>query len=378
VRLLILTGEFAPFRGGIATYARELALAGHEAGHEVTVAAPDYGADQRDVDAAWPFRVERYRGGVPDMKGLPGRILAARRIAASGRFDVVHAADWPFFIPVRLLGRRRAPRRVLTLHGTEVIYMQAPRRRRLLDLLGFWRRGWATWISNSRFTHESALAAFPIAPEDARAVPLGVSRSWFDGHLPRGEARAALGLADEVVLVSLGRLVPRKGHLVLAEALAGLPAELAARVRWWVIGPPVDEAFAAALRERIGTLRVETHLFGPLPDAEVKQRLSAADLFCLPGYRGEAGEVEGFGLVFLEAAAYGVPAIATRSGGIGEAVEDGVTGLLVPERDAEALTGALATMIRDDAGRARMAEAARRRAAGATWARVFADTFGPA
>lgn len=377
MKILLLTSEFLPFRGGIGTYARELAGAATKAGHQVVVAAPDYGADQSAADAVLPYRVVRFPGAVPSMRGLPRRIMVARRLAAAERFDVVHAADWPFFIPARLLPRRTAPRRLLTLHGTEVIYMQHARRRRLLDLIGFWRRGWARWVANSRYTRDLALAAFPLAPEDVAAVPLGVADDWRAGRADRTEARASLGLGDEAVIVSLGRVVPRKGHAVLAEALALLPPALAARARWWVIGPSVDGEHAEALRARAATLPVATEFLGMLPDDEVRRRLSAADLFCLPGYQDEEGRVEGFGLVFLEAGAYGVPSVATRSGGIPEAVEDGVTGLLVPERDALALARALERLIADEPLRLRMAAAAEARAAAATWHCVMEDTYEP-
>jgi glycosyltransferase involved in cell wall biosynthesis len=265
---------------------------------------------------------------------------------------------------------------MLTLHGTEVIYMQHARRRRLLDLLGFWQPGWARWIGNSRYTRDLALRAFPLAPRDVAAVPLGVADEWRAGRVDRTRARASLGLGDEAVIVSLGRLVPRKGHAVLAEALALLPPALAAHVRWWVIGPSIDGEHAQALRARAATLPVSTEFLGALSDDDLKRRLSAADLFCLPGYQDEEGRVEGFGLVFLEAGAYGLPSVATRSGGIAEAIEDGETGLLVPERDALALARALERLLADEPLRLRMAVAAEGKAAKATWHRVMEETYG--
>jgi phosphatidylinositol alpha-1,6-mannosyltransferase len=378
MRILLLTSEFPPFNGGIATYARELAAAAMSAGHDVTVLAPDYGTNQAAGDAGLPGRVLRFAGAAADAKGLPARIRATRRLLATERFDIVHAVDWPFFIPVAL-APRRAARVLLTVHGSEIIYMQATKRRLLLALVGFWRRGWAQWIGNSRYTVELLLNAFPaIRKADTRAVPLAVGEEWHMRRVPRTAARASFGLAEgDLVVASLGRVVPRKGHLDLAAALMLIPDELAARVHWWVIGPLNEPNHADRVRAAAAALPVRAKLFGGLPAEEVSARLCAVDLFCLPGYQDEGGRVEGFGLVFLEAGAFGVPSVATCSGGIPEAVPDG-TGLLVSERDPVALADAITRVLGDDALRARLAEAAEAHAAQATWEKVMLDTYGAA
>lgn len=377
-RLALLTSEFVPFHGGIGAYARELAIAAAAAGHEVTVLAPDYGQDCTAIDRVLPFTVRRFSSGAPTMRGLPRRIVETWRLLRSARFDIVHAADWPFFIPVRLArGLLHGAHVLLTVHGTEIIYMEAPKRRRMLDAIGFWRLGWASWIANSRYTADLLLDRFPQVPAaTVRAVPLGVATQWTAGRTERTAARAALHVMDDrIVIVSLGRVVPRKGHSVIAEALALLPRAIAAQIDWWVIGPRLDVDYAATLAAATRDLAARTAFLGGLPDADVRLRLSAADLFCLPGYQDDGGRVEGFGLVFLEAGAYGVPSVATRSGGIPEAVEDGVTGLLVPERNPAALADAIVRLVEDAPLRARMGTAARDKADAATWDSVMRSTY---
>ncbi|MBA2935954.1 glycosyltransferase family 4 protein [Sphingomonas sp. CGMCC 1.13654] len=379
MKILLLTSEFLPFHGGIGAYARELATAAAQAGHQVTLVAPGYDADQSAIDSAFPFQVIRAPGGVSDAKGLPRRILATRRLLKRERFDIVHAVDWPYFIPVRLArGMLRGAKALLTVHGTEIIYMQAPRRKRLLDLIGFWRKGWATWISNSRYTHELLLRSFPAIDEaHAYPVPLAVSDAWRSARIPRAEARQGYGLDDgDFVVASLGRIVPRKGHGVLADALALLPEPVARNLRWWVVGPAIEPDYAKTLEAKTADLPARTEFLGSLPTEDVQRRLAAADLFCLPGYQDDGGRVEGFGLVFLEAGAYAVPSVATRSGGIPEAVEDGRTGLLVAEHDAEGVAAAITRLKEDPALREEMAKAAEAKAAAATWDRVMRETYG--
>ena len=370
--LLLLTSEFPPFHGGIATYAHELATACAQAGHAVTVAAPDYDADQSGPDAKQPYQVVRFPGGAASFRRLPARIALLRRLTATKDYDIIHAVDWSFFIPVRMIGTGR---KLLTLHGTEIRHMQAPKRRVLLDILRFWRPGWAEWIANSAYTRDQFLAHLPGTANDVRAVPLGVAQSWIDERPEPGQARADFGVEDKLVVLSLGRVVERKGHAVLADALALLPPTLTDKLEWWIVGPMEEEDTAALVRQKAAQLPLTTLMLGGRPGAEVRRRIAAADLMCLPGYVDASGKVEGFGLVFLEAAAYGVPAVATLSGGIPEAVVDGETGLLVPERDVEALARALATMLGDDTLRRQMATAAERRAATMTWPAIAKQTY---
>lgn len=377
-RIALFTSEFPPFHGGIGAYARELASAAAAAGHTVTVLAPDYSCDCTGIDADFAFRVVRYASGPATMRTLPHRVAAARRLLASEQFDIVHAADWPFYIPVRLaVGRLDGARTLLTAHGSEVVYMNASRRRWMLAAIGFWRRGWATWIANSRYTADLLCQAFPQVPAGhVRAIPLALAESWRTAGTERGVARATLGVGtDRFVIVSLGRVVPRKGHGVIAEALALLPCEVSARIDWWVIGPLLDSRHADTLKAATAELPGRTEWLGAVPDVEVRLRLSAGDLFCLPGYQDKEGKVEGFGLVFLEAGALGLPSVATRSGGIPEAVEDGVTGLLVPERDPQAVATSIERLVREPELRVRLAAGAKARADASCWSDVMRRTY---
>jgi len=101
MNILLLTSEFTPAAGGIGTYAREIAAAAVRLGADVTVVAPDY-ADEgvARADRAAPFRTHRFRGGLHSMRDLPGKVRLARTLIAADGHDVVHAVDWPFFLPL--------------------------------------------------------------------------------------------------------------------------------------------------------------------------------------------------------------------------------------------------------------------------------------
>jgi hypothetical protein len=102
MKILLLTSEFWPVNGGISTYARETALAATRLGAKVTLIAPDYGIATHAEDHRLPYVVRRFGGGVHSRRDLPAKVALVRRIVNDEEHHIVHAADWPFFIPVRV------------------------------------------------------------------------------------------------------------------------------------------------------------------------------------------------------------------------------------------------------------------------------------
>jgi phosphatidyl-myo-inositol dimannoside synthase len=376
VKLLLLSSEFSPRLGGIGTYSLEMALAACELGHDVTVAAADYGEDQTKMDKQFPFTVIRFPGGEHRMRDIPAKIALVRRISREvGDFDIVHAADWPFFIPLALSSYRRRAKCVLTFHGTEVTFMQNPKRAVLLRLIRFWN-GWADYVANSRYTGELLQLGFSLPKEAVRAISLGVSEKWLNARVDKQSARRELGISlDRFLIVSLGRVVPRKGHLVLAKALAMLPADVLEKIQWQIVGPLPDPRYESDVRAAARALPCETVLAGKLADRDVKLTLSSADLFCLPGYFTADGAVEGFGLAYLEAGALGVPSVATNVGGVPDAIDDGETGILVPQNDSAAIAAAILKLFREPEELARLANGALSRARKSGWKDVVNQTY---
>src|SRR5262245_23477407 len=120
MNILMLTSEFLPATGGIGTYAREMASAASALGARVTVLAPDYARTEASDDRKFSFRTHRFPGGLHSARDLPAKIMLARSAVNAQDYDILHAADWPFFIPVALSRRRTAARVIMTLHGSEI------------------------------------------------------------------------------------------------------------------------------------------------------------------------------------------------------------------------------------------------------------------
>lgn len=234
------------------------------------------------------------------------------------------------------------------------------------------RLGWKRWLLKTadRFmarlaTHVLAdspsqrefMIAEGIAPADKISVLGDGSICGVDGErfrpdpVRRAAVRRAQGIpAEASVFLFLGRLNRDKGVLDLADAFASLVDANA----WLLIVGPDEAGLRAEMERRLGAAAARSRFVGYTERPE--DFMAAADVFCLPSYR------EGFGMVVIEAAAAGSPAIASRIYGVTDAVEEGVTGLLHRPGDVVDLTGLMATLAGDAERRQAMGEAARERA----------------
>jgi len=373
MKLLLLTSEFSPANGGIGTYAREIATAAWELSADVTVAAPDYGKD--NDDSIFPFRVTRFRGGLHSMRDLPAKIRLAHSLTAKDHYDVVHAADWPFFIPVAMARRQINGRILMTVHGTEINETQTPLKRLAIRGTGVFGPRMEV-AANSRFTRNLFCERFPIEPNNITSIPLGVSDFWFEGPTARKKSRWKYGLEqDRVVMMTVARITRRKGHHLTLAALEKLPEDIRRSVTWLVVGPPGERDYYDDFRDMVEQSPCDVRLLGALPDADIRNLYSNADFFSLTGVPDSSGRVEGFGLVYLEAAACGLPSVATAIGGVADAIIADKTGVLV-EPDVASVTDSLARMITNKDLRETMAKQALDHARTMSWRQCASRTYG--
>jgi phosphatidylinositol alpha-1,6-mannosyltransferase len=147
------------------------------------------------------------------------------------------------------------------------------------------------------------------------------------------------------------------------------------RITWLVIGPDGEADHVAALRRQVDAGDVDVRLLGALPNEDIRDIYGAADFFCLTGLPESSGRVEGFGLVYLEAAAGGLPSVATAVGGVPDAVLADETGILVSP-DIESISRAIADLAGNENLRAMLAAGASVHARNLSWERCAAATYG--
>ncbi|MBM3842811.1 MAG: glycosyltransferase family 4 protein [Verrucomicrobia bacterium] len=367
--LCLLTHEFFPQRGGIATFAEEMARAAARAGHSVEVWAPRSEATKPD----WPFQVRRLSVAGTHNWGcqvrLARELLRDRRRLRQASIYLAEPGPMLVWMLLQFAGALRPRRLVLTVHGSEVLrFAHHPWRRRLAARL-FAR---ANRISTlTAYTADLVRQHFPDSAGKLVLTP-GALRSDF-GVAPPSAPRNGAGR----VVLTVGRLHPRKGQLRTLQALQRLPEGLRAGLEYRLAGTEADSAYAQALRAEAARSGLRVTFLGDVPDAELPAVYAGADVFALTSIQ-HGHSVEGFGLVYLEASAQGLPVVAHAVGGVAEAVADGRTGLLVSPDRPEDLTEAFKRLLADGTFRQRLGAEGRRWAGRTSWAASAEALFGPA
>jgi phosphatidyl-myo-inositol dimannoside synthase len=344
-RVLLVTNDFPPRRGGIQSYLGEFVgrLAGTGA-HAVTVYAPRWkGADAFDCSArVLGYQVVRHAGTLM----LPGRTVDARM----RQLIADHCIDTVWFgaaAPLALLAHRArqagATRVLASTHGHEVGWSMLPVARSVLRRIG---DGSDVVTFVSRYTRARFASAF--GPEAAlEYLPPGVDTDRFrPDPASRAELRARYRLGQRPTVLCLSRLVPRKGQDMLIRALPSIRRRVDGAALVIAGGGP----YLAALRRLAKRFGVAEHVTftGGVPTAELPAHHAMADVFAMPcRTRGAGLDVEGLGIVFLEASATGVPVVAGCSGGAPETVWHNKTGLVVDGRSVDQVADAVTEMLVD-------------------------------
>jgi phosphatidylinositol alpha-1,6-mannosyltransferase len=218
-------------------------------------------------------------------------------------------------------------------------------------------------LCNSRFS-AAIVGTLGVAAPRIRVVHPGVDADRFRPDVDGSVERAALGTAGPVLL-SVGRLQRRKGHDTTIQAVAQVIQDFPG-LRYVIAGDGAERPRLQKLAEELGVGSSVVFL-GEVEDERLPALYAACDVFLMPTRR-EGPDVEGFGIVYLEAAASGRASIGGRNGGVPEAIEEGRSGLLVSGTDAEELAAAIRQLLASDTLRAEMGAAGRERVCqGFTW-----------
>ncbi|MDA4890993.1 glycosyltransferase family 4 protein [Streptomyces sp. MS2A] len=358
-KTLIVTNDFPPRPGGIQAFLHNMALRLDP--ERLVVYASTWKRSREGVeataafDAGQPFTVVRDRTTM--LLPTPG---ATRRavglLREHGCTSVWFGAAAPLGLMAPALRRAGAERLVATTHGHEAGWAQLPAARRLLRRIG---ESTDTITYLGEYTRSRIAGA--LTPEAAARMvqlPPGVDEKTFHPASGGEEVRARLGLTDRPVVVCVSRLVPRKGQDTLIRAMPRILAAEPDAVLLIVGGGPYEKDLRRLAAET--GVAASVHFTGPVPWSELPAHYGAGDVFAMPCRTRRGGlDVEGLGIVYLEASATGLPVVAGDSGGAPDAVLDGETGWVVGGNDPNASADRITTLLADPELRRRMGERGR-------------------
>jgi phosphatidylinositol alpha-1,6-mannosyltransferase len=372
-RCLVVANTFPPVHGGSAIVYDSLARFGDG---RVTVLAPreDYRdgwpiQGWREFDRRAPFRVHRLRSlrtrFLSEDAGVPQRLLGLaadlairvsvlrriRQIVRSERIAVLCigelvAGGWLAASARWLFGLQT----VIYVHGEEISTRERydeggqRRRRALTSADGI--------VAVSRFTQDTLVRGFGVPAQKIELVSNGVDLVRFVPRCRSTDLAARYQLQGRRVLLTVGRLYARKGMDRVIESLPAVLHDFPDLV-YLIVG---EGSYRTTLEHLVSTRGLQRHVVfaGAVPDHELAEHYSLGDVFVMANREMPDGETEGFGLVFLEANACGIPVIAGVAGGSVDAVTDRVNGLVVDGADVAAIAEAIGQMFRDDALRERL------------------------
>jgi phosphatidylinositol alpha-1,6-mannosyltransferase len=354
--IVAVTHEFYPQIGGIATYVREMAQAIQSEGGDIEVWGPTGAGNGLGTD--YPIRCMPTQGNQDLLQ-----LWRLYRYLKSKQTELRNKVLWLVEpAPIRalaLFGIDWLPDDVsiwITFHGSELAQFKAS---------AWWRKRVGKLVDRS----EGVMFVSEVIRNDFRqwkpdySGKILMSRCALRSDFQVEDTAAAKAPSDLLKVVTISRIHPRKGHALVIDALSRLSADLRKRVEYVIVGggKPEHVRQLEKVAKRSG---VPVRFAGRQHGEALRRSYQEIDLFVLTSLP-DPRSIESFGMVYLEAAAYGKPVVAAMVGGVSEAVQDGVTGVLVPPGNVNALTEAIATLLRNPDRMKEMGDAGRK------WVKTF-------
>lgn len=381
---LFVTQDYAPDLGGMARRHVELCRRFADGVEEKTTMSVSTVASRqaREFDPHESYRIYRQRFPFERANRFSNQVRWARWLASDRApdFDVLHCGNIrPVGYAVRWAHQKLGVPYLVYVNGGDLLRERkkaegsALKRRTARAILG--RAAgivaiskWVGQLASDVMSEVGVLDPPPVA-----ALDLGTDPVHFNPSRDTGALRRRWGVGDAPLIITVARLVPHKGQDMGIQALSMLSRDFP-DLRYILVGEGHDEARLRALAEAMGvTARVG--FVGPMRDDELPEAYATSTVYLGASRVDKEINVEGFGISFLEAGASGVPSVAGDSGGVRSAVRDGETGILVPPTDAEAVAGAIRSLLLNPDRRAQMGRAARHAVeTHYNWDRVARDT----
>ncbi|MFW6147364.1 MAG: glycosyltransferase family 4 protein [Thermodesulfobacteriota bacterium] len=345
-QVLLVTPDFPLWDGGISTVSYELTKALNNIGVSTTVVTPLQTTGDLHFDRSLSFNVVRLAN--PKARIIAPYYQRLRLVSLLLRFrpqGIIACCWFPCGFALAKLKRLIKGPLAIIIHGSELIHykFRSP----------FWRRKMYftlkaadILIPVSRYV-EKMLIDLGLPTEKITVVENGVDPDAFLGNMSKALARQKLGIGDEKVILTVARLVARKGQDIVLRALPKV-VERVPNVKYFVVG---KGSYEGRLKEIARELHLGSRVVftGFVPQQDLPRYYWASDIFVMPSrIERDSGDVEGFGITFLEANVCGKPVVAGKSGGVEDAVVHGKTGFLVNPTSEKEISDKIVKLLTDE------------------------------
>lgn len=357
MKLLIISSEYPPGPGGIANHAHNLATHLHGFGWEIVVLSPqDYSREEeiRQFNSSLSFPVARVTSGRGRIRSSAKRLRAALCLVAQHRPQVILGTGLSGVLLSALVSRIKKLPMLAIAHGSEV----AVTGRCLSRVIKCAFQRANIVVAVSHFT-KALLKKMDIHHPHVDVITNAADSNRFNliAESERRAFREQHHLLDSRVLLTVGHVSERKGQEVVIRALPQILARVP-QTHYFMAGLPSQQLRLTELAQNLG-IGNHIHFLGKVSNRELLCWLNCCDLFLMTSRTTPEGDCEGFGIAVVEAALCGKPSVVSNNSGVIEAIQDGVTGLAVPEGNAGATAQAVLSFLLNPARLETMGQAAR-------------------
>jgi len=329
-KTLLITSNFFPAEGGIGSH---MGIYFYLPGKSAVVLAPKEG-DYQEFDRNSSLKIVRSRwfgnySGLGRILRICGLTLAVLMILKMHQIQVVHIADIKAIpLPLWYIFKFVGLPVVSFIHGQELAILGPQKIRAALASSKL-------IIAISGFTRDTLISDFKVPSGKIAVLNPGFKQELLKVETQPQKIRTKYKLQKKFVILTISRLIKRKGHATVLNSLAHLKQAGYGNFSYLIVGRGPEEA---TLKDLIRDLNLEdtVNFVGYTPDEDLPSFYDACDVFVMVPVN-IAGDYEGFGIVYLEAGAFGKPVIGSRSGGIPDAIKDGKTGFLINPEDHQQL-----------------------------------------
>jgi phosphatidylinositol alpha-1,6-mannosyltransferase len=351
VKVLIATPDFPLWDGGVATVAYEVANGLYKLRHEVNVLAPEQNKADTKFDSTLPYQVFRIKNIKDHYLKMYYNIYKMNQLVKMHKYDLIMAQSWyPSGIAASRIVKKNKIDMTVTVHGNEILN---PRFYKL-----FWQNKMYTVFDNSKmifcvsnFTANKLMDRLENPGRIEKKIKVifnGVDYNFFKASPPDNELLEKYNLKGAKIILTLARLVERKGHDMVIRAIPLIKDKIP-QVKYIICGKGPYERKLKELTEELGLVN-DVIFTGFIPDKLRSMYYNVCDLYIMPSREmPEKGDMEGFGITYLEANACEKPVIGSNAGGVSEAVKDRESGFIVDPTDYSKIAEACIKLLSDPA-----------------------------